>query len=386
MLSQRGDRMVFVFVPSPSGARTILRMISIPRTGTRSVQSLRLHQTAQARRYATEAATVPAASIEQMHQQIQPIERYPPMVPPSHKPADLRKSQLHRQYTSLLRSTPLMLLFQHNNLKAAEWSAIRRELALALSKTSASSPLPPGVADPASSTRIQTIQTGIFAAALRVVEFFNPTSEVTAPSHDAMTAASHSHVANQAPTFLSREAYLATLHPSNVRVKKPHGKWRFDVRASAHKKRSTPLHRLLHGPIAVLSFPDVTPEHLAAALRVLAPTPGQASAFPAPKRKDSPTYYEDAVQTGLKKLLLLGARVEGRTMDGEGVKFVGGLAKQGGLEGLRAQLVSLLQGVGGGITSALEGASRSLWVTMEGRRIQLEEEGKPAEKKEETPS
>lgn len=73
--------------------------------------------------------------------------------------------------------------------------------------------------------------------------------------------------------------------------------------------------------------------------------------------------------------MLLGARVEGRILDMEGVRWVGGI--DGGIDGLRAQLVYMLQGVGAGITTALEGAGQSLYFTMESRRQMLEEESKP---------
>lgn len=63
-------------------------------------------------------------------------------------------------------------------------------------------------------------------------------------------------------------------------------------------------------------------------------------------------------------------------MDGEGVRWVGGV--EGGVDGLRAQLVFLLQGVGMGVTAALEGAGKSLYVAMEGRRLDMEEKAKPA--------
>lgn len=278
-----------------------------------------------------------------------------------------------------------MLLFQHNNLKANEWAAIRRELDLALQKASASatSPDTPGTPDPATSIKLQTIQKGVFGAALRVVEFYH--LDVSTPQADtdpnlsippldqrpSLNAQSHS---------LSRAAYLSTLRSGNPKRAKPTARWKYDPRPSAHRKKSTPLHKVLHGPIALLKFPTVTPAHLAAALSVLAPTPGASSAFPAPRRRVNPGFYEPAVQGGLGKLILLGARVEGRTMDGEGIRWVGGLANSGGLEGLRAQLVGLLAGVGGGITSALEGAGKSLWVTIEGRRVGLEEWEKTEEK------
>lgn len=70
--------------------------------------------------------------------------------------------------------------------------------------------------------------------------------------------------------------------------------------------------------------------------------------------------------------MLLGARVEGRVFDNEGARWVGGI--EGGLEGLRGQLVGILGEAGGRVTGTLEGVGRNLWVTVEGRRGMLEEE------------
>lgn len=61
----------------------------------------------------------------------------------------------------------------------------------------------------------------------------------------------------------------------------------------------------------------------------------------------------------------------------EGARWVGAI--EGGLDGLRGRLVGVLGQVGGaGLTGALEGVGRSLWVAVEGRRGMLveEEEGK----------
>jgi len=71
-------------------------------------------------------------------------------------------------------------------------------------------------------------------------------------------------------------------------------------------------------------------------------------------------------------------------MDAEGVAWVGGI--EGGLEGLRAELVRLvsgdevksglvrvLDGVGSGLVGALEGSGRDLWGTLDGRRRMLED-------------
>ena len=78
------------------------------------------------------------------------------------------------------------------------------------------------------------------------------------------------------------------------------------------------------------------------------------------------------MQAGLQKLLLLGARVEGKVFDQEGTRWVGGI--EGGIEGLRAQLVHLLSSAGASITGALEGVGKSLWLTVEGRRDMMEKE------------
>ena len=73
--------------------------------------------------------------------------------------------------------------------------------------------------------------------------------------------------------------------------------------------------------------------------------------------------------------------MEGRVFDMEQTRWVGGI--EGGLEGLRSQLVGLLGSVGRGVTGALESAGRTLWVTVEGRRGMLEEEEKGKGKVEE---
>lgn len=236
---------------------------------------------------------------------------------------------------------PLILFFQHNNLKSTEWVNIRRELTKALRKVDGEqaakerTDLPP-LAD---TIKIQTIQTGIFEAALRVVDFYRPeTSSSTGWTHD-----------------LSSAAYEAVLE----------------------KRGKHELATLLMGPIAIVSFPLVSPEHVKAALSVLAPSP---PAFPAPTRRANPGYYELVTQSGLQKLGLLGARVEGKAFDSEGTKWIGGI--EGGLAGLRGQLVYLLQAAGASLTGTLEGAGKSLYLTMESRRSVLEEEQNGGKKEE----
>ncbi|MCJ1384273.1 hypothetical protein MMC17_007389 [Xylographa soralifera] len=308
----------------------------------------------QTRTYASLQAITPAPPPFQTTTSIPPISRYPPTQPPSHRPPEFRKSQLHRQYTSLLRSSPLLLLFQHNNLRATEWMALRRELAIALRKADA---LNPSAAPLADGTKIQIVQGSLLAAALRVVEHWHPETEPQAQKIHASDPATNSSA--ELPNMSSNVADPA-LHHALSRAA-------YDV--SRRQRLAHALTPLLAGPLAILSFPAVSPAHLSAALSILAP---QAPGFPAPTRRANPGYYDLAVQGGVQKLMLLGARVEGRVLDGEGARWVGGM--EGGLEGMRGRLVAMLQGVGMGVTGVLDGVGRGLYVTVEGRRGMLEEE------------
>lgn len=254
-----------------------------------------------------------------------------------------------------------MLLFQHNNLKATEWMALRREVAQAVRKVDGSIAAE-GQADanPADGIKVQIIKTGIFAAALRVVEYFRPESlpEASSPhASDPATQSSSAELANTLPT------------PNDPSLR--HGLSRAAHDAVANKRLPHALDRLLSGPLAVVSFPTVSPQHLKAVLSILAPS---APDFPAPTRRANPGYYESSVQNGLQKLLLLGTRVEGRVFDFEGTRWVGGI--EGGRDGLRGQLVAMIQGIGAGITNTLESAGKSLYFTVESRRGMLEDEQK----------
>lgn len=267
-----------------------------------------------------------------------PSRTYPKTQPPSRKPGDFRKSQLLRQYASLLHSAPLIVLFQHNNLKANEWTGIRRELNAALSKVDEAEiaagkpPLPL-----ASGVKIQIIETGLFGTALRLVEHYHPEQQ---PGTDNLT-----HV-------LSQAAYEAV---ANIKM----------------KHELTPL---LAGPLALLTFPTVSPVHMKAALSILSPS---APLFPPPTRKANPGWHDATVQSGIQKLMLLGARVEGKVFDAEGTKWVGSI--EGGLDGLRGQLVAMLQSFGAGVTNTLESAAKNLYFTVESRRTMMEDEAKGPE-------
>jgi ribosomal protein L10 len=239
-----------------------------------------------------------------------------------------------------------MLIFQHNNLLSQEWTGIRRELSNALRKVDAAraaAGLPEeNLAD---GIKLQVIQTGIFSSALRVVEYYKPEVQSQAGHVAPLT-----HVLSEAA------------HDAAINIKTKHT-----------------LEPLLKGPLVLLTLPSVSPQHLKAAISVLSPSAPQ---FPAPTRKTNPGWHDLPVQTGIQKLLLLGARVEGRVFDAEGAKWVGSI--DGGLEGLRGQLVAMLQGLGAGLTNTLESAAKNLYFTVEGRRTMLEDEEKGEALKEET--
>ncbi|EMD01207.1 hypothetical protein BAUCODRAFT_29655 [Baudoinia panamericana UAMH 10762] len=314
----------------------------------------------QCRHASLASATTPAPPIEQTVQATSPIARYPPSQPPSHKPAEFRKTQLHRQYQSLLRSSPLIVIFQHNNIKATEWAGIRRELTAALNKVDQDVAKEGNNAYTGSAIKLSVVQTGIFTSALRVVEFWEPKFEPESPAihpSDPKTRSS------------------ASVEDTKGKVNDPiftHGLSRHAWWQAKNKSKTARhgLEPLLSGPLSLLTMPEVSPQHLKAALSILAPSPQS----PAPKRRANPGYYEKPVQDGLQKLMLLGARVEGKAFDVEGARWVGSI--EGGLSGLRAQLVAMLSGLGAQLTNTLEAASRNLYITVESRRGMLEEEQK----------
>ena len=254
-----------------------------------------------------------------------------------------------------------MLIFQHNNLKATEWMGIRREFAIALRKVDSTNRAATGSyeEDLADGIKVQIIKAGIFEAALRVVEYYQPdthqdfwTPQASDPATPTSTELSNHTPSPNDPTLthdLSRAAHDAVLS----------------------KRFKHPLTPLLSGPLAIVSFPTVSTEHLKAALSILAP---KAPTFPAPSRRLNPGYHDLAVQTGIQKLLLLGARIEGQVFDTDGTRWVGSI--EGGMTGLRGQLVAMLQGFGAGLTNTLESTGKSLYITMDSRRTVMEEEGK----------
>lgn len=279
------------------------------------------------------------------------MKRYSPAQPPSHRDPKYRKSQLLRSYVSLLQTTPLLILFQHNNLKSMEWVGIRRELNSALRKVDDQLAAAGKDQACASTIKLSIIQTNIFEPALRIAEYYRPGS----PASHLLPESIESEKLDPTLTHaLSESAYQAT-RPGHT--------------------PQHPLSTLLSGPIAVLTFPAVSPQHVKAALSILSPDKKE---FKAPRKAVSPGLYEPSVQEGLKKLMLLGARIDGQVFDMEGVKWVAGI--EGGIDGLRAQLVAMLQGFGAGLTHTLNSAASSVWATVEARRRDME--GPVEEKKE----
>lgn len=278
-----------------------------------------------------------------------PDDYVPPTKPPSARAAEARKSQLLRSYTSLLRSSPLILVFQHNNLTAVEWAAIRRELRTALAAVPPpASPDGKPPVDISSNILLQVVRTSMLNQALKIVEFYHPPATSSTPGQ-AGADKEYTH-------DLSQAAY-ETVKAAEKNLPED----------SAYAQ----LAPLLVGPLAVVAFPAVSPQHLAAALSIMSPSP---PAFPAPTRRKNPGYHDPITQSGLQKVILVGGRIESKVFDMDGVRWVGGI--EGGLEGLRGQLVAMLQSAGLGLTSALEGTSKSLWMAMENRKTMLEDEGK----------
>lgn len=248
-----------------------------------------------------------------------------------------------------------MLIFQHNNLTAHEWAAVRRELRSGL-QNAVSPPAQELSAAPendlSSKIGIQVVRTNILDVAVRITELERLSGYQPEP-----------HVLTDAA---GKKVYSHDLS------KKVWGRVNKAMEEDQLQQTNYPeLSALLTGPIAVVAFPAITPAHLAAVLKVLAPSP---PAYPAPTRRKSPGYYDPVAQSGFHKLMLVGGRVEGKAFDSDGLKWVGSI--EGGLDGLRAQLVYMLQSAGMGLTNALDGASKSLWFTLENRKAMLEEEQK----------
>ncbi|KAF3160568.1 hypothetical protein TWF106_003798 [Orbilia oligospora] len=252
--------------------------------------------------------------------------------PPSHRPYNSRQTLLHRTYISLLRATPLMVVFQHNNLRGSELVAIRRDLRVAMqnvdAQVAASQPapipdedgnIPPEPRPVGEQVKMVVVNTELFSAALRVAEYLPKDAKVGSSS--------------------GPEAYDMTLQ----------------------YRGSHPMEALLVGPVGVIQFPTVSPPHILAVLNLLFP---EKATF---KKGTDPLFI-----SGVSKMLLLGAKVDkvgGQTIDTAALKHITNL---GDLPTLRGQLLGLMQSAGAGLVATLQSPSKALWVTMEGRRKMLD--------------
>jgi large subunit ribosomal protein L10 len=214
-----------------------------------------------------------------------------------------------------------MLFFQHNNVRAAEWIAIRRELLFNLER------IDDGKSDFPEITRITVLRPALFAVALRVAEGWDPKNKVGG-------------LAGTSPKVYKATQDLKDMHP---------------------------LSPILTGPVAALSFPGVETKYLKVALEVLFPTKY-------PKKGMDPLAV-----TGVQKFVLLAGRVdghvyggrngEGRVLDGELVRY---LARQPDVESLRGQLMAMLRGAGGAdLVMNLSNVGVGLARTVDARRKML---------------
>src|SRR5690606_23297483 len=148
-----------------------------------------------------------------------------------------------------------LLLFQHNNLTAVEWMAVRRELRTALERVSSSSPSAAGGDAVAENVRMEVLRVRMFDVAMRITSFFD--AEAAKGREDTPRTGRHGPLVHD----LSLAAYKAAKDAAA---------------APPPDSAYAQLRPLLTGPLAALTFPAVSPEHLAACLSVLAPGP----AFP----------------------------------------------------------------------------------------------------------
>ena len=324
----------------------------------RCLHRIKHHQFSSTRALSSATAIAPAPDPLSTLISPPPIARYPPTQPPSHKDPGLRNAQLIRFYDSLIRSTPLLIFFQHNNLNRTEWIYVRRELRSALLKVDAQ--LSTNLTD---SIKLSVIQNRMFAQALAIIEHFRPDSSPsnnnnsTSPPHptDPSTQSSFSDISNASP-ISSDPSHTHALSTSARNV-------------ARRNIRQLELDPLLVGPIAVLNFPTISTAHLKAALSILVP---EKPLFPPPTRRSTPSYHDPATQSGIQKLMLLGARLDGQVVGAEEPRKVGLI--EGGMDGLRGQVVALLQSLAGSVVGTLDQSRTGIWMTLEGRRGMLEDE------------
>ncbi|KAJ8608638.1 hypothetical protein MRB53_039522 [Persea americana] len=264
------------------------------------------------------------------------IQTHHPLQPPSLKPAQLRKSQLLRAYVSLLRSsaarsssssTPTS---SHQNGSASDASSPERSTK-------------PARVLLRRRVRLTAVQGAVFGAAIRIAEF-----------------------ARKNPGMSDERAYAL----SEAVVQRDTA---VEVRArQAPACTACAARRPDRGVVVSVggySAAGCGVADIGRRCRV-----GQVlERSPAPKRKDAPGLYEPGTQNGLAKLMLLGARVEDKVLDGAGARWVGWLARCRRSSRTAGGIVTR---IGMGLVGTLEGQRNSLYLTLEGRRMAMEDEAK----------
>ena len=239
-----------------------------------------------------------------------------------------RKTYLYNQYTRLLQSTDTapLLLFEHTDFSAKRLIQLRADIAAAVAKhastqaPSLASPTPAPVSAPALPT-FTILRTSLFGVALR------------------------------------------------------------DFGTLDKPTRSGVAHSIT-GTLAALSFPSLNPPQLKAVLRVLArsvpPRKPKTEKDLEDERKAAEAAFVPGRRpkrqrpTAIPDLKLLGALIEGRLFQAEGVQSVAELPS---LDALRAQIVGLLSAPSAQLAMVLSEASGGkLARTLEGFKKSLEPE------------
>jgi len=181
---------------------------------------------------------------------------------------------------------------------------------------------PGGEDDPiANNIQINVIRGAVFSTAMRVAEYYDPNG---GKQHGT-----------------SKEAYEMT-----------------------KRRKKHPLAPLLSGPVGIVTFPAVSPPHIKAVVDIMFPEGRAVKGL------------DPLAASGLQKLVLLAARVDGhvasgdlgngRVLDDSMVRWVAALP---GFEALRGQLVGMLQSVGGAdLVRSLEAIPISAVRTIDAHR------------------
>ncbi|ORY81466.1 hypothetical protein BCR37DRAFT_45887 [Protomyces lactucae-debilis] len=228
------------------------------------------------------------------------------------KPAGSRKSILHADYVDYYRRHRTMLLLQHNNLTQADLLKLRTEFK-------------------ALGARIRIVRVGIFQHAVRVAE---------------VTKADE---ALQQLDVNSKQVYKLT---------KRLGRERLGV--------GLRLTDLLSGPICAITF-NPSPQQASTATETREETVSNDAVEPEALQK-----VLSLVKSTNNKMLLLGGKFEDTVFAVDALERVSQLPA---LPILQGQLLSLLGASAQRLVALLGSPAQRLAATVDGRRVQLEEEG-----------